>query len=203
MSSDGDIDANQIFTSVGTGMALAASVLGAVNLIGIPVSYVLNRFVYHGTKMRILLALVTVILSIPLLIGMLIYQGITWGSGIQKVHYFGYLPLIYKGGDKPAERPDTGPMGWILPLVTPVWNFIRDTLLGGFVEHHDTPADVAAFNQAGAAILLPPELKGSALAISEEAVELALEAAKALTRDQAETLEQQQMAVRAAQRKVQ
>ena len=195
MSSASDIDWNQVGISIGTGMALAAGVLGVVNLIGLPVSYVLNRFVYHGTGMRILLAIVTAILSIFILPCMLIYQLISWG-GMQKAYYFGFLPLIYRGPEKPNVKPDNSPMGWILPLVTPVWNFIRDTLLGGLLDHRDTPADVEAFNQAGAAILLPVELRGNPkYAILEEAVMLAQEAAQAPTKEQALALEEQQQAL--------
>ena len=191
-----DIDWNQVGAGIGTGLALGASTLGAVNLIGLPVSYVLNRFVYHGTGMRILLAIVTAILSIPILLGMLIYQGITWGSGMQKVYYFGYLPLIHKGPEKPTVTPDNSPMGWILPLVTPVWNFIRDTVLGGLLDHRDTPADVEAFGKAGAAMLLPVELRGNPkYAILEQAVMLAQEAAQAPTKEQALALEEQQQAL--------
>lgn len=196
MSSASDIDWNQVGISIGTGMAIAAGVLGVVNLIGLPVSYVLNRFVYHGTGMRILLAIVATILSIFILPCMLIYQGITLGTGMQKVHYFGFLPLIYRGPEKPNVTPDNSPMGWILPLVTPVWNFIRDTLLGGLLDHRDTPADVEAYDHAGEAILLPVELRGNPkFAILEQAVMLAQEAAQAPTKEQALALEEQQQAL--------
>lgn len=191
-----NIDWNAVGVSIGAGLATGFSVLGAVNIIGLPVSYVANRYIYHNKGMRLLLCIVAAMLSIPLFIGMIVYQWIS-GDGLQKVHYFGYLPFLMKRVDTGEESKE---MGWFEPLILPIWNWIRDTVFGGFVDHRDLPEDMAAYKHAADAILLPMELKGSARAISEAAVELALEAAKAPTRAQAEALEEQQLAVLAAQK---
>ena len=190
-----NIDWNTIGVSIGAGIATGFGILGAVNIIGLPVSYVANRYIYHNTGMRILLCIVTAILSIPLFIGMIVYQWLS-RDGLRKTHYFGYLPFLMKR----TNIAESKEMGWFEPLIMPILNWIRDTLFGGFIDNRDLPEDIAAYEHAADAILLPMELKGSAQAISEAAVELALEAARAPTRDQAEALEEQQLAVLAAQK---
>jgi hypothetical protein len=185
-----NIDWDSIGVSVGAGLATGFGVLGAVNIIGLPVSYMANRYIYHNKGMRFLLCIVAAILSIPLFIGMSLYQLMT-GGGISKVHYFGYFPFLVKREDKIIESKE---MGWIEPLVIPVWNWIRDVVFGGFIDNRDLPADQAAYEHAADSILLPLELKGSDQAISEAAVGLALEAAEAPNQNLAEMLEKQQMA---------
>ena len=182
---------NTIGPSIGAGLFTGFAVLGAVNIIGLPVSYVANRYIYHNKWMRFLLCIVTAMLSIPLFIGMIVYQKIT--GGIRKAHYFGYMPFFMKQVDSAVESKE---MGWFEPLLIPVWNWIRDMLFGGLVEHHDLEEDNIAYEHAADSILLPLELKKSAQAISEAAVRLALEAAEAPTQAQAEMLEEQQMAER-------
>lgn len=195
------MDWNTVGVSIGNGLSIGAGVLGAVNLIGLPVSYIANRFVYHSTPMRIILTLVAIPLSIFLLIGMLIYQAVTLGTGIAKVHYFGYLPFVPKRAENaPVTGNETGPteMGWIEPLLAPVWRWIRDVLFGGFVLHLDEQADRAAIErmiEVGAK-LVPLTKKGTpGLVILEEAVALAQQAARAPTREDALELEARQRAL--------
>lgn len=185
-----NIDWSSVGVSIGAGIATGVGLLSAVNIIGLPVSYVANRYIYHNKGMRFLLCVVAAILSIPLFVGMVVYQWMT-GEGIRKVHYFGYLPFLTKGEKTITKEPVE--MGWFEPALLAIWNWFCDTLFGGFVEHHDTPEDVAAYKHAADSILLPVEQKGSAQAISEVAVGLALEAAEAQTRDQALQLEAQQL----------
>jgi hypothetical protein len=188
------IDANTVVNSIGNGMKIGASVLGAVNIIGLPVSYVANRFIYHSKGMRFLLCIVTAILSIPILLGMLAYQGITWGTGIKQVHYFNYLPFITKSGD--VKRVDSGEIGWIESVLTPLWDTVYDILFGGVIDHLDLPEDELAFQQSCDTILLPMEQKGDPrVAIQEKAVELAQEAARAQTKEDALALEQDQQSL--------
>jgi hypothetical protein len=186
---------NDMLTSIGagigTGFAASASILGAVTAFGIPVSYVANRYIYHSKGMRFLLTIVAAILSIPLLIGMGIYQLVTWGKGLAKVHYFGYMPFI---SQRPTESTkEEG--GWFIPLLTPIWNFVRDTLFAGFIEHQDLPDDKRAYLQSMDSILLPLEKKGDPLlSVNESVVLKALEAAQQLTREDALALEEEQLA---------
>ena len=90
------MDWNSVGVSIGNGLAVGFGALSTVNLIGLPISYVMNRYVYHSRGMRILLGIVAAMLSIPILLCMLVYQALTGGTGIQKVHYFGYIPILLK-----------------------------------------------------------------------------------------------------------
>lgn len=193
----GIMDVNDVLTrmgaGIGQGMAASASLLGAITVFGIPVSYVANRYIYHRKGMRALLTIVAAILSIPILLCMLIYQGITWGNGLSKVHYFGFMPFITRGMERPTESMEDE-MGWFMPLLTPIWNFVRDTLFAGFIEHRDTSEDESAYNNSMNSILLPLERKNDPrLAVSEGAVLKALEAAHQMTKEGALALEEDQM----------
>jgi hypothetical protein len=180
------IDWNQVAIGLGNGLATSLSVLGAVNLIGIPVSYVANRFIYHSKGMRVLLSIVSFILSIPLLFGMIIYSLF----GLQKAHYFGYLPFIVKSKTAEEEKAEAANMSWIESLISPIWAFIRDVLFAGFVDHRDTPEDRIAFEQAGGAILVPIEQKGDPTkVILEKVMVLAQQAAQAVTKEKSLRLE--------------
>lgn len=181
---------NDMLTSIGAGIgngiAASASVLGGITAFGIPVSYVANRYIYHSKGMRVLLTIVAAILSIPLLLCMLIYQTVTWGTGLAKVHYFGYMPFISQG----ATSEDKGESGWFMPLLTPIWTFVRDTLFAGLIEHQDLPEDKDAYLHSMDSILLPLAQKGQG--VNEQAVLEALEAAQQLTKADAQMLEEEQ-----------
>lgn len=179
---------SSIATGIGNGMATSASVLGAVTAIGIPVSYMANRYIYHSKGMRVLLTIVAAILSIPLLIGMIIYQTVTWG-GLAKAHYFGYMPFISQGPMEGGKEES----GWFIPLLTPIWNFVSNTLFAGFIEHQDLPEDKVAYLHSMDSILLPLVQKNDPrLAVNEAIVLKALEAAQQLTREGALALEEDQ-----------
>lgn len=188
------MDLNDVLTSAGTGigqgMAASFSLLAGVTVFGIPVSYMTNRFIYHSKGLRFLLTIVGAILSIPLLLGMIIYQLVTWGNGIAKVHYFGYIPLLTKGSEQPAKS-GPGEMGWFLPLLTPIWEFVCDTLLAGFIDHRDTIEDQSAYASSMDTILLPLAQKGQG--VNEQVVLKALEAAQQATTSDALILEHEQM----------
>lgn len=185
------IDAKTVGVSIGKGMALGASVLFVVDIIGLPVSYVANRFIYHSKGMRFLLCIFTAILSILILPIMCLYQGLTGGTGIKKIHYFNYLPFMTNSGD--VKQVNSGEIGWLESVLIPVWNIVYDVLFGGITDNLNLPEDVVAFQQSCNTILLPLEQKGDPrVVIQEKAVELAQEAAKAPTKEDALALEQDQ-----------
>ena len=182
----------QIGVGLGNGLATSFSVLGAVNFIGMPVSYMANRFIYHSKGMRILLSLVAAVLSVPLVLGMIIYQLFTWGNGLQKAHYFGYMPFIIKSKTAAEEKAELENMSWIESLVAPIWAFIRDVLFGGFVDHREEADDKIAFEKAAEAILVPIEDKDDPTkVILEKVMALAQKAAQAATKDKSLEFEQE------------
>jgi hypothetical protein len=110
--------------------------------------------------------------------------------GLQKAHYFGYLPFIVKSKTAEEEKAESANMSWIESLISPIWAFIRDTLFAGFVDHRDTPEDRIAFEQAGGAILVPIEQKGDPTkVILETVMVLAQQAAQAATKEESLDLE--------------
>jgi hypothetical protein len=188
MSTDDNSNAKKVGLAVANGAIAAASVLGAINIIGLPVSYIANRFIYHTKGMRILLCIVTAILSIPILIGMIIYQIVTLG-GMQKVHYFNYMPL--KADYLPPPPPkDQGMMSWFGSIPTDIWNTVTGVLSGGFYENRTEAVDKEAYENSMSSILLPIEQKGDPqLAILEAVVQLSQDAAMAGSSEDALQLE--------------
>jgi len=59
-----------------------------VTMILIPVSYVMNRFIYHHSIMRLLLGFVAFVLFPFVFIGMIIMAF----TGLRPAHYFGLIP---------------------------------------------------------------------------------------------------------------
>lgn len=166
---------------IGKGAAIGFTALAIFTFVGLPVSYVANRFIYHSKGMRGLLCLVTAVLSIPIFLCMAIYQTITAGNGLAKIHYFGYLPFIYKGAPDSVTKSDDYGVDWIMSFFWRAVYWIRDTLLSGFVDHRETDQDQAAFKEACRFGLVPESDKGDpAIVILEKAVELAQQAAKAV-----------------------
>jgi hypothetical protein len=186
------VDAKQVGIRIGIGMATAASVLGAVSVIGLPVSYVANRFIYHSKGMRALLVIVTAILSIFILPVMLIYQTVTWG-GLAKAHYFGYLPFIMKESADAKAKPteDTGEVGWFMPAVIAIWTTVRDFLFGGLIDHRELSADQAAFSNSVETMLVDKKFQGDPkYVVIDVATKLAQAAATEVTTpEQASVLE--------------
>jgi len=166
----------------GKGAAIGFTALAVFTIIGLPVSYVANRYIYHSSGMRGLLCLVAAVLSIPILLCMMIYQYARLATGTAtKVHYFEYLPFIYKGDGESATGATGDEYGidWIASLFWRTWYWIRNTLLEGFINYRDTPADQAAFRQACTVGLVPEALKNNPkYVILEQAVEFAQLAAQ-------------------------
>jgi hypothetical protein len=83
------MDINNLAVSFGIGLATGISTLLIVTAIFIPVSYVMNRFIYHHSVMRLLLGFVAFVLFPFFFIGMIIAAF----AGLRPTHYFGLLPF--------------------------------------------------------------------------------------------------------------
>jgi hypothetical protein len=101
MSSEGA----QIGKAVGIGLATGVSSILAITAILIPVSYVMNRFIYHNVWMRIGMGFVAAAGSVFFFLMMLI--GKFFGL-FSRVPYFGLTPVI--------EGGSTG-WGWFVDLL--------------------------------------------------------------------------------------
>jgi hypothetical protein len=102
-----------VATALGAGLAVGFITLAGSLMIMLPVSWVMNRFVYHNTLMRILLGVATGSASVFAFI--LIVAGCLLGF-FGKPYYFGLFPTYMSSGD-------TAPVGWMAPLIR-VWNAV-------------------------------------------------------------------------------
>jgi len=85
------MDARVMGASLGMGLATGITTMLGLTVVFLPVSYVMNRFVYHVPSMRFLIALLTGAFSIFSFIAiMIMFLTGSWG----KVHYFGLMPFV-------------------------------------------------------------------------------------------------------------
>ena len=83
------MDINNLAISFGVGLATGISTLLLVTMVLLPVSYVMNRFIYHHWIMRLSLGFVAFVLFPLFFIGMIIMAF----AGLRPAYYFGLLPL--------------------------------------------------------------------------------------------------------------
>ena len=88
------MDVNTLGISFGTGIGLGLFSMFWVTAIFLPASYAMNRFVYHGTFMRIILGVIAGCGSIVSIVLMTIFR--FWQKPI---HYFGLLPIFESAAD--------------------------------------------------------------------------------------------------------
>ena len=118
-----------------------------ITLLLLPVSYVMNRFVYHHWAMRGLLAGLTV-LGLPIAVIAMFF--------LRPTHYFGLLPLWRTGSVAGAE-------GWWASL----WRFI-DLLKHPFLEQMEAPDDQAGWDAAVEGLLVTPGAAKGQKTVPEE-----------------------------------
>jgi len=100
-----------------------------VTVIFLPLSYYMNKNIYHHPALRFLVGVVTVMFA-PIAFVIMLFQHAT--------HYFGLLPLM--------EEPKTGndkEAGFIMPL----FYKIVTAVLHPFVAFHDDPTDSTGFKK--------------------------------------------------------
>ena len=82
------MDINNLAISFAIGLATGISTLLIATMIFIPVSYVMNRFIYHHWIMRLLLGFVALVLFPFFFVGMIIMAC----AGLRPTYYFGLIP---------------------------------------------------------------------------------------------------------------
>ena len=95
------MDTNNLITAIATGFGLGISTLLFSTITFIPMSYVMNKFIYHAPAMRVILAIFAGAFSLMSLIVIIVKRL----GGMEKVHYFGLLPVWMK-------TQDLEPTGW-------------------------------------------------------------------------------------------
>jgi hypothetical protein len=93
------MDTALLAKSLGVGFATGISTLVFITLTVLPASYVMNKFVHHGPLMRVLLGVLTGVVSI---ISVIILFGMILTGKWQKIHYFGLLPT-YLATETPGQ----------------------------------------------------------------------------------------------------
>jgi hypothetical protein len=83
------MDINNLAVSIAIGFVAGISTLLIVSMVLIPVSYVMNRFIYHHSIMRIALGFVAFVLFPFFFVGMIIM----YFTGLRPAHYFGLIPV--------------------------------------------------------------------------------------------------------------
>ena len=85
------MDSAVLAKSLGAGFATGISTMAIATLICLPASYIMNKFIYHGPVMRLLLGGLTSLFSIFSMgfILVMIMSG-RW----KRAHYFGLIPLL-------------------------------------------------------------------------------------------------------------
>jgi hypothetical protein len=105
------MDGADLGKALGAGVAVGILTLLSITVVVLPASWVMNRFVYHNTLMRILLGVATASMSV---VSFVIVLGGCLLGFLNKPYYFGLLPTFMATGD-------TAPTGWMAPFIR-VWN---------------------------------------------------------------------------------
>lgn len=142
------MDTATLAKSLGLGFATGLSTVSAATLVTLPASYIMNRFIYHGSLMRLLLGAATACFSI---FGIVIIATMLLLGKWKTVHYFGLVPLM------PISENPVVPKGYLAfvfqifyVLMHPFYMFyINDEDEKGFVasiQHMLVPEDATTKN---------------------------------------------------------
>jgi len=139
------MDSATLAKSLGMGFATGISTVSAATLVTLPASYIMNRFIYHGPLMRLVLGGATACFSVfaIVIVALMLLLG-KW----KPVHYFGLLPVF------PVTENPVMPKGFLAfiftifyALIHPITMFyLNDEDEKGFVRTIEpmlVPADVS------------------------------------------------------------
>jgi hypothetical protein len=135
------MDMNNLAISFAIGLATGISTLLIATMIFIPVSYVMNRFIYHHWIMRLLLGFAALVLFPFFFVGMIIMAF----AGLRPTYYFGLIPS-YLQASTPGE-----PVGFFA-----IFFKVLAMIVHPFVGFMNTEEDVTGY-KASVEPLLAPE----------------------------------------------
>jgi len=104
------MDTTILAQSLGTGLAAGMVIMAVASVILIPASYMMNRFIYHGTFMRLLIGILSGAGSFFIFLFLIVKR---W-QGWSKAHYFGLIPLRQSGDGTGAI---VGKMAFVTKIV--------------------------------------------------------------------------------------
>lgn len=141
------MDGRKIATALGAGLASGLIMLSAIHAAALPVSYVMNRYIYHGALMRIVIGFLGLLAFVPIFL-MLMLNAATFGLLAPKIgglfrsqHYFGLFPLSLTSDEAFTVT------GWSAPL----FRFFR-----WFAAPFQMKWDDGAYEEAASALLVDP-----------------------------------------------
>ena len=124
------MDISALSTSLGYGLGIGICILLISTMIFLPVSYAMNRFIYHRSVLRLLMGCFTVLVA-PIAFIIIILHN-------TPVHYFGLMPLM-----DTASKSTDGDAGFLLPL----FYSVLTAVFHPFVEFHGEDNSVG-FNKS-------------------------------------------------------
>jgi hypothetical protein len=141
------MDSVVLATALGSGFAIGLVTVFIITVVTLPMSYVMNRFIYHNWIMRGIVGGLSLYVS-PLIFLLMVVMRIVgkW----DKIRYFGLLPLF---ADVAVAGQESG---WIMSILMKFWGALR----APFVMHMGLDEDKAGFVaaiEAGLELLPKPE----------------------------------------------
>jgi len=131
------MDSALLAKSLGAGLATGLSTLAFATLSTLPSSYIMNKFIYHGPVMRLMLGGAVGMFSIfsTIFIAVMVISG-RW----QKAHYFGLVPVI-----RMEENPII-PSGYMSFVFTILYAFIHPVTMF-YIDREDVKGYVHSIDQ--------------------------------------------------------
>ncbi len=141
------MDSAVLATAIGSGFAIGLVTVFIITVVTLPMSYIMNRFIYHNWIMRGIVGGLSLYVSPLVFLLMLTMRFIgKW----DKIRYFGLLPLFADVAEPGQET------GWIMSILMKFWGALR----APFVMHMGLDEDKAGFAaaiEAGLDLLPKPE----------------------------------------------
>lgn len=123
------MDFNKVAVSLSIGLGIGLAVILVTTIIFLPVSYVMNRFIYHHPVLRLLLGFFTLTVA-PIAFFIILFN--------PAINYFGLMPLF---NTTPSKSQEEG--GFVLPLFYKCLTVV----LHPFVEFNDAPNDAIGYKK--------------------------------------------------------
>ena len=141
------MDSAVLATALGSGFAVGLVVVFIIMIVTLPMSYVMNRFIYHNWIMRGIVGGLSLYVAPLILLLMLVMRFVgKW----DKIRYFGLLPLFADVATPGQES------GWIMSILMKLWDPLRAPFLTHMTSDEDQAGFVAAI-EAGLDLLPKPE----------------------------------------------
>lgn len=141
------MDSAVLATALGSGFAIGLVVVFIITVVTLPMSYVMNRFIYHNWIMRGIVGGLSLYVAPLILLLMLVMRFVgKW----DKIRYFGLLPMFADVAEPGQES------GWIMSILMKFWATLRAPFLTHMSSDEDKTGFIAAI-EAGLELLPKPE----------------------------------------------